>query len=330
MTLPMSTVVAVTTLIMFAQSAYAQISSPASGQAYPSKPVRVILGLAPGGGADIVARATAQKLGESFGQSFVVDNRPGAGGAVAGALTARAPADGYTIMLVSASFGIAAVLHDKLPYDAVKDFAPIILIATSPQVLVVHPSVPARTVKELVALAKARPGKLNYGSSGVGGSIHLAGELFKLTAGVDIVHIPYKGSGPALTDLIGGQVDLVFSGIISVVPHVKSKRVRALAVTSARRSKVLPDIPTLAEDGLIGSDAVSWYGLVAPAATPHDIVARLNSEMSRALVSPEFRARLAADGAEEAGGAPDQLAAHIQAEIAKWTRVVQQAKIRME
>lgn len=277
-----------------------------------------------------MARTTAQKLSENLGQSFFVDNRPGAGGSIAGALTARASPDGYTIMLVSASFGIAAVLHDKLPYDTLKDFTPIILVATSPQVLVAHPSVPARTLKQLVTLAKTHPGKLNYGSSGIGGSIHLAGELFKLAAGVDIVHVPYKGTGPALIDLVGGQVDLVFSGIISVVPYVKSKRARALAVTSARRSNLFPDIPTMAEEGLTGSDAVSWYGLVAPAATPRDIVAKLNSEMSHILVSPDFRARLAADGAEEAGGTPERLGAHIQGEIAKWRRVVQQARIRIK
>ena len=329
MTLRLFSIALIPALALFAQSVHAQTSSAASEQAYPTKPVRIILGLAPGGGADIVARATAQKLSENLGQSFLVDNRPGAGGSVAGTLTARASPDGYTIMLVSASFGIAPVLH-KLPYDTLKDFAPIILLATSPQVLVAHPSVPARTLKELVTLAKTRPGKLNYASSGIGGSIHLAGELFKLTAGVDIVHVPYKGTGPALIDLVGGHVDLMFSGIISVVPYVKSKSIKALAVTSARRSNVLPDIPTMAEEGLTGSDAVSWYGLVAPAATPRDIVAKLNSELSRVLVSPDFRAWLAADGAEEAGGTPEQLGVHIQGEIAKWTRVVQQARIRIE
>jgi len=301
-----------------------------AGQNYPSKPVRVVLGLAPGGGADIMAREAAQRLTERLHANFVVDNRPAAGGAIAGELTARAAPDGHTIMLVSASFAVAAVMHQKLPYDALKDFAPVILIANSPQVLVAHPGVLARNAKELIALAKSRPGKLTYASSGVGGSTHLIAELFKLAAGIDVLHVPYRGTGPALTDLVAGQVDMLFSGIISLLPHIKSQRLRALVVTSTSRSPVLPDVATTGESGLKGAEAYSFYGLVAPAATPRSIVDRLNQEMSRVIVTPQFRERLAADGAQEQGGTPAHFGEFLRGEIAKWGRVVKHAKIPLQ
>lgn len=309
--------------------AVAQSTSGSSLQSYPIKPVRLIVGLAPGGGADIMAREAAQRLTESLGRSFVVDNRPAAGGAIAGELTARAAPDGYTLLLVSASTAVAAVMHEKLTYDALKDFAPIILMATSPVVLVAHPGVPARNAKELIALAKSRPGKLSYASSGIGGSTHLVAELFKLAGGVDILHIPYKGTGPGLTDLLSGNVDLLFSGAISVLPHIKAQRLRALVVTSARRLPVLPEVPTTSESGLTGAEAYSFYGLMAPAATPRAIVMKLNHEMSRIIVTPQFKERLAADGAQEEGGTPEHFGQFFRDVIAKWQRVVKHAKIRV-
>ena len=307
---------------------YAQGASASAAQSYPLKPVRVIVGLAPGGGADIMAREAAQRLTESMGRSFVVDNRPAAGGAIAGELTARAAPDGYTLLLVSASTAVAAVMHEKLPYDAIKDFAPIILIATSPVVLVAHPGVPARNAKELIALAKTRPGKLTYASSGIGGSTHLVAELFNLAGGVDILHVPYKGTGPALTDLLAGNVDMLFSGAISLLPHIKAQRLRPLVVTSARRLPVLPEVPTTAESGLTGAEAYSFYGLMAPAATPRPIIMKLNQEMSRIIVMPQFKERLAADGAQEEGGTPEHFGKFFREMVAKWQRVVKHAKIR--
>jgi tripartite-type tricarboxylate transporter receptor subunit TctC len=292
--------------------------------------VRVIVGFAPGGGTDIMAREASQRLTESLGRSFVVDNRPAAGGIIAGELAARAAPDGYTLLLVSASTAVASVLHEKLPHDAVRDFAPIILMATSPAVLAAHPGVPAKNAKELIALAKSRPGKLTYGSSGIGGSTHLLGELFKLEGGVDILHVPYKGTGPALTDLIAGNVDLLFGGAISMLPHIKSQRLRALVVTSARRLPVLPEVPTTSESGLPGAEAYSFYGLSAPAATPRAIVMKLNQEMSRIIVTPQFRERLAADGAQEEGGTPEHFGQFFRDVIAKWQRVVKHAKVRAQ
>jgi tripartite-type tricarboxylate transporter receptor subunit TctC len=247
---------------LVANPAAAQPVQKSGAADYPRKAIRLIVPFAPGGNTDFLARIVGQKLSESWGQQVIPDNRPGAGGSVAGELTARAVPDGYTIALISITNAIAASLHTRLPYDVVKDFAPVILLATTPQVLLAHPAIPANSVRELVALAKARPGKLTYASSGTGGGTHLTGELFKQVANVDLVHIPYKGGGPGLIDLVGGQVDLQFTGLISALPYVKSRRAKALAVTSAKRSPAAPDVPTMAEGGLPAVDASSWYGIV--------------------------------------------------------------------
>jgi len=297
---------------------------------YPRKAIRLIVPFAPGGNTDFLARVIGQKLGESWRQQVIPDNRPGAGGSVAGELTARAAPDGYTIALISVTNAIAGSLNTKLPYDVVKDFAPVILLATAPQVLLAHPSVPANSIRELVALAKARPGKLSYASSGAGGGTHLTGELFKQAAGVDIMHIPYKGAGPGLIALVGGQVDMQLTGLIAALQYVKGRRAKALAVTSAKRSPAAPDVPTMAEGGLVEVDSSSWYGIVVPSATSHDIIAKLNGELGRILAAPDLQERLAADGAEASGGTPDQFGAYIRAEVAKWARVIKLAKIPAE
>lgn len=313
-----------------AASEAAQSDRAAAAQDYPAKPVRVIVGLAPGGGADIMAREAAQRLSDAFSRTFIVDNRPAAGGAIAGEVAARAAPDGYTLLLVSASTAVAAAVHDKLPYNPLRDFAPIILMATSPVVLVAHTGVPAKGVKELIALAKSSPGKLTYASSGVGGSTHLVAELFNLVAGINILHVPYKGSGPALSDLLAGNVDMLFAGALSVLPPLKQQRLRALVVTSSKRLPVLPDVPTTKEAGLVGAEAYSFYGLAGPAAIPRPIVMKLNTEMERIIRTPQFQERLAADGAQEEGGTPERFGAFLAEMIAKWQRVVKHAKIRVE
>ena len=312
-------------------SAHAAQQAAASAEAYPVKPVRVIVGLAPGGGADIMAREAAQRLTESLGRSFIVDNRPAAGGALAGEVTARAAPDGYTLLLGSASMGVSAATHGaKLPYDAVKDFAPIILMASSPVVLVAHPGLPAKNARELIALAKSRPGKLTFASSGVGGSTHLVAELFNMVAGISLLHIPYKGSGPAMTDIMAGNVDLLFAGAISVVPPIKQQRLKALVVTSHKRTPALPDVPTVSESGLAGAESYSYWGLMAPAATPRPIIMKLNNELNRIIQTQQFRDRLAADGTDAEGGTPERFGEVFRDAIAKWQKVVKHAKIRIE
>jgi tripartite-type tricarboxylate transporter receptor subunit TctC len=308
--------------------AAAQPARPAAD--YPRKPIRLIVPFAPGGNTDFLARLVGQKLGESWGQQVIADNRPGAGGSVAGEMTARAAPDGYTLLMISITNSIAATLHPGLPYDVVRDFAPLVLLATTPQVLLAHPSLPVKSVRELVAFARARPGKLSYASAGTGGGTHLTGELLKQVAGLDIVHVPYRGGGPALIDLVAGQVDLQITGLVSALPFIKSKRANPLAVTGARRSPAAPDIVSMAESGLPEVDANSWYGLVAPAATPREIIAQLNGEIARILAVPDLRARLAADGAEAGGGTPEQFGAYIKSEIAKWARVIRLANIRAQ
>ena len=312
-------------------SAHAAQQAAASAQGYPVKPVRVIVGLAPGGGADIMAREAAQRLTEAFGRSFIVDNRPAAGGALAGEVTARAAPDGYTLLLGSASMGVSAATHGaKLPYDALRDFAPIILMATSPVVLVSHPGLPAKNAKELIALAKSRPGKLTFASSGVGGSTHLVAELFNMVAGINVVHIPYKGSGPAMTDIMAGNVDLLFAGAISVVPPIKQQRLKALVVTGHKRIPALPEVPTVSESGLLSAESYSYWGLMAPAATPRPIIMKLNQELNRVIQTPQFRERLAADGTDAEGGTPERFGEFFRDAITKWQKVVKHAKIRVE
>jgi tripartite-type tricarboxylate transporter receptor subunit TctC len=290
---------------------------------YPTKPVRLVVPFPAGGTTDILARAVAQKLSEAWGQQVIVDNRPGAGGNIGSDLVAKSKPDGYTLLMGTVgTHAINPSLYKNMPYDHVKDFAPVILVAGVPNVLVVNPSLPVHSVPELIAYAKANPGKLNFASSGNGTSIHLSGELFKAMTGVEMTHVPYKGSAPALTDLIGGQVQLMFDNLPSSLPFIKAGKLRALAVTSGARAAALPDLPTLAESGLPGFEASSWFGVLAPAGTPRDIVAKLNGAIAGWLASPEAKEKLLAQGAIAAGGMPEDFARHIGAETSKWAKVV--------
>jgi len=296
---------------------------PARGQEYPNRPVRVVVPFPAGGGTDIVARMVTQKLAESMSANFVIDNRGGAGGTIGTELAAKSAADGYTLVIVSGSHAINPSLYKKLPYDAVRDFAPVTLLVSGPGLLVVHPSVPARTVKELIALARSKPGQLFYASAGSGTPPHLAAELFKTMARVDIVHVPYKGNTPAFVDLLSGQVSLSFPTIPSALPHVKSGKLRVLAVTSAQRSKTVPDIPTIAESGLPGYEASSWYGVLAPAGTAGAVVGKLQKEIAKVLRDPHVRDKLLGQGLDPVGNSPAEFAAMIKSEIGKWAKVVQ-------
>ena len=306
-------------------------SAAAQTNAYPTKPVRLVVPFPPGGATDIIARAVAQKLSETWGQSIVVDNRPGAGGNIGTELVAKAAPDGYTLeMGTVGTHAINASLYAKIPFDNVKDFAPIILVAGVPNVLEVNPSLPVNSVQELIAYGKANPGKLNFASSGNGTSIHLSGELFKVMTGVQMAHVPYKGSAPALQDLIAGQVQLMFDNLPPSLPQIKAGKLRALAVTSATRAPALPDIPTVAESGLPGFEASSWFGLLAPTGTPPAIIAKINDEVAKWLASPEGKEKLASIGANPAGGSPEDFARHIQAETAKWAKVVKASGAKVD
>jgi tripartite-type tricarboxylate transporter receptor subunit TctC len=312
--------------------ALAAIACASSGAAqnYPSKPIRFVSPYAPGGGTDILARLIGQKLSERFGQPVVIDNRPGAGGIVGADIVAKSPADGYTLMLASPSpIVVAPHLHKQLPYNPLKDLAPITLISIVPAVLAVHPGVPAKSVKELVALAKSKPGQLTFSSSGNGGTGHLAGEMLKMMSGVDMVHVPYKGTGPATTAVISGEVSITFGNMISLLPHVKSGKVRALAVTTTRRSPVLPDLPTVAEM-LPDYSAGPWYGVLAPAGTPPAIITKLNQEIVKILRSPEVSQNLSSEGADPIGNSPAEFGVHIKAEMQRWGKVVKQARLRID
>jgi tripartite-type tricarboxylate transporter receptor subunit TctC len=300
------------------------IAQPAS---YPVKPVRVIVAFPPGGSIDTVARLTGQRLAESLGQSFVIDNRAGAAGIIGTEAVVRAPPDGYTLLMGSASaITSAPSVYAKLPYDPLRDLAPIVLVANQPNVLIVHPSVPARSVKEFIALARANPGKLNYGSSGIGATQHMSAELFAMMTGTQIVHVPYKGGPPAMADLLGGQIDFMFDTAPSSVPMVKAGKVRALAVTSRERSKVFPDLPTMDEAGLKGFELRGWIGLMAPAATPAEIITRLNAEVQK-MLGGDLRARLLELGLDVAGGTPQDFAAFLRADIARYAAIVKAARI---
>lgn len=293
-----------------------------NAQHYPLRAVRLIVPMAAGGSTDISARALARQLTDTWKQNVVVENRPGATTVIGTEAVARAAPDGYTLLVTLAPFAVNPSLRAKLPYDTLADFAGITLINTTPLVIVVNPSVPARSVKELIALARAHPGKLNFGSAGSGGSNHLAGELFKTMANVKMVHIPYKGNAPALTDLVGGHVDLIFNGVLSALPLIESGKLRALAITSRERSPVLPDLPTVSESGLKGFEAVAWVGLSAPARTPREVIMRVNADSVRIIRSPEFSGRLARGGSIPAGNSPEQYTTFIRDEIAKWGKVV--------
>lgn len=304
---------------------------PAVAQtAYPAKPIRLILPFPPGGSTDIVARLLGQKLTESWGQPVLVENRPGAGGNIAAETAARAAPDGYTLFQVNVANAIGATLYPKLTYDLITSFAPVIQLATTPYVLLAHPTVPAKNAKELIALAKARPGQLNYASAGGGSATHLSGELLKTMGGVNIVHIPYKGTGPAVTALLSGEVDLYFATVPAALPLVEAKKLRALGVTSARRSPLMSEVPAIAEAGLKGYETSTWHGILAPASTPPDVVVKLNAEIARILAQPAVKERLLGQGLDPVGGTPEQFGAYLKAEIAKWAGVVKASGARPE
>ena len=310
--------------------ALAMVAGTAGAQTYPTKAVRLVVPFLAGGSTDIVGRTVAQKLSEMWGQQVFVDNRPGGGTTIGTDLVAKAAPDGYTLLVTPAPFTINPSLLAKLPYDALNDFVPITLINTTPLVMVVHPGVPAKNVKELIALAKAKPGKLNFGSSGTGGSNHLAGELFDAMAGVKMVHIPYKGNAGALTDIVGGHLDVVYNGITSAIALIRGDKLRALAVTSLQRSAALPDVPTLDESGLKGFEAVAWNGLTAPAKTPRDVILKINADVVKIVNSPELKERLKADGSDPVGNTPEQFATFLRNEIAKWAKVIKFANVKPE
>jgi len=303
----------------------------AQAQAYPAKPIRIIVPSPPGDGSDLMARAIGDKLALAWNTPVVVDNRMGAGGRVGAEAAAKAAPDGYTLIMGNAgSHGINAALYADLPYDIERDFAPVTQVMRSPNVLVVSPALPAANVRELIALFKANPGKYSYGSGGNGSSAHLSAELFKSMAGVDVVHVPYKGASPALTDVIAGRVAMFIGNLPPAMPHIKSGNVRALAVTTAQRSALVPDIPTLAESGLPGFETVAWFGLFAPAGTPKPILDKLQAEVARIVREPEIRERMTALGGEPVGNSPEAFAAIVKGDVAKWKKVVKDANVHVD
>jgi len=317
-------------LVMTAVIALAGAAGPALAQNYPDKPVRMIVPWPPGGGTDIFARLIGQKLTVAWGQQVVVENRPGAAGNIGAAAAAKASADGYTIMLATITLATAPSLYKSLPFDPQKDFAPITLVANVPHLLVVNPSVPANSVEELIALAKAKPGQLNYASAGVGSPFHVAAELFKYLAKVDLTHVPYKGGGPAVADTISGQTQVTFANLVAVLPHVKAGRLRALGITTPERSKAAPDIPTIAEAGVPGYAFGSWFGFFAPAGTPKEIVNKLNADMVTALKSPDISERLTKDGADLVADSPEAFTAFVASETDRLGKVIKAAGITAE
>jgi tripartite-type tricarboxylate transporter receptor subunit TctC len=302
----------------------------AQGESWPARPVRLVVGLAPGGGTDIQARLFAQKLSENFARPFVVENRTGAGGTVAYAQVAKAVPDGYTLMGITSGFTITPSIYSKLPYDPQKDFAPVSLVVQAPFLLLVHPSLPVRTAKDLIALARARPGTLDAGTAGYGSSTHMAFEQFRVAAGVKITAVPYKGTGPALIDAIAGQVHMLFGNVLSTMGYVKARKLRVLGVSTTKRSAALPEVPTIAESGLPQYEDSTWFGVLAPAGTPPAIVGRLNAELVRISRSPDVVERLAPDGGEPVGNTPEQFSRQIATDIARWRKVVKEAGIRLE
>lgn len=305
------------------------VAGAAAAQApFPSRPITMLVGFAPGGGTDTAARIVAKRLSEALGQSVIVENRPGAGGNIAHEMVARAAPDGHTLLLSSVgSLAVAPHIVAKLPYDPLRDFAPVIMAVAFPNVLVVNASVPANTLAEFIKLANAKPGSINYGSSGIGGAGHLAGELFRLMAKVDIVHVPYKGGAPAMTDLLSGQVAAIFSAPATAVPQIKAGKLRALATTGPKRALAMPGVPTIAESGYPGYEAINWYGYTAPAKTPKEIVARLHKELSAILNDAAIREQLLSHGMETAPGTSEEFTRYIEREHATWGRVVKEAKI---
>ena len=302
----------------------------ASGADYPTRPVRMIIPFPPASGLDVVARLLAPALSDRLGQNTVIDNRAGAGGTLGAELAAKAPADGYTLLMNSTSHAFSVSLYRKLPYDMVRDFAPITLVAATPNVMVVSAAVPAAGVKELIALAQSKPHALNFASAGSGTASHLAGELFRSMARVDLVHVPYKGAGAALFAVLGDEVQVAFFSIPSTQPHLKSGKLRVLGIGSSRRSSLLPEVPTIAESGVLGYDASTWYGVLAPARTPRAIIEKLNREIVQCMQSADMRERLAAQGAEQRTGSPAEFAAYLDAEIAKYARLVKELGLQPE
>ena len=301
------------------------------GQAWPSKPIRIIVPFAPGGPADLLPRLIGPKLTEAWGQPVVVENKPGAGGNIGMDALAKAAPDGYTLVIgPNGNLVVNPHLDPNLPYDVFRDFTPVTLLASFSNVLVVNPEVPAKTVPELIALAKAKPGALSYGSPGTGSQAHLGGEFLKLMAGIDIIHVPYNGTAPAMRDLLGGQISFMFAQTSSALPQVQSGKLRALGVASARRSAQLPDVPTIAESGLPGFEAVSWYALLAPAGTPKEIVTRLQAEIARILQLPDIREKLALQGGEPVGNTPEQLSSMLKSESSRYADIVKRANIKAE
>ena len=306
-------------------------AAPAHAQTFPSKPIRMVVHFPAGGPTDLVARLLGQKMSETWGQQVLVDNRPGAGGVVGVDTVVRSAPDGYSLLFAtSGSMSITPAIGRKVPYNVFTDLAPISLVVINPQILVLHPSVPASNVRELIKLAKAKPGQINYASVGVGSPQHLGGEMLKSMTGIDMVHIPYKGTAPAVTDLLAGQVSLMFNSMPSVLPHVRAGRLKAIAVSTSRRSAAVPDIPTVAEAGVPGFNYATWYGLFAPAATPKDVIAKLNAETVRIMNDKAVAQRLLHDGAEPAAGTPEQLAQYQRAEYEQWKKTIAAANLRIE
>jgi tripartite-type tricarboxylate transporter receptor subunit TctC len=306
-------------------------AAPAAAQPYPAKPVRIVAPFPAGGGLDITARAIAQKLGEIWSQSVVVENRPGASGMIGAESVVRSPKDGYTLLMCSpAEVALNPALYSKMAYDPFRDLAPATLVAVYPNVIAVHSSVPVKSVRELVALSKRIPEGLAFGSSGTGSTQHLAGEWLRRNAGFNILHVPYKGAAPATTDLVGGQIPLAILGMAPLVPHMKSGRIRGLAVTTAQRSSIAPDIPTLAEAGVQGFESSQWFGLLAPAGTPPEVIAKIQSDVRRALASPDIRERFASLGGEPASSTPEEFTRFLRAENEKYAKIIREAGIRAE
>jgi tripartite-type tricarboxylate transporter receptor subunit TctC len=308
----------------------ASLMAPATTPPYPAKAVRLIVPFAPGGTNDILGRIVADKFSERLGQTFVVDNRAGANSVLGSEIVARASPDGYTLLIVSAGLAVNPSISRSLPYDTERDFAPIGLVGGGPYVMVVHPAVPAKTVKEFIAWVKSRPGQVNYASVGTGSPPHLAAELLRITAGIDMQHIPYKGGSAVLPDLIAGRVSMFFGSIATLQPHVQAGKLRAIAVTTAQRASAMPELPTFIESGLAGYEVNGWYGLLAPGKTPRAIVNRLNQELRRVLADPDTQGRFAANGMDPAPGTAEEFAALIRSEIAKWAKVVRAAGIKPE
>jgi len=314
----------------FLMTALSHSHAQAQAGAFPAKTIRMIMPFAPGGSADNLGRTIQTPMGEVLGQQVIIDNRPGASSVIGADMVAKAPPDGYTILLVTTTFTVTPSLMKKLPYDPVKDFAGLSLVVSQPNILAVHPSVPVKSVKELVALAKARPGVLNFASGGNGSSPHLSGELLNLVAGVKLVHIPYKGSGPGVTDLLGGHVHMMFAGPLAFEAYVKTGRLRALAIADKNRSALLPDLPTMTEAGFAGVETGTWFALLAPAKTPRPIVNQFHDAVVKILQQPDMKKRLAAQGVEIVGSKPEELDRFVQEEIVKWTKIAKAANLRLD